>query len=280
MVAILPSKPLQSQMNRALVGEFVGTFFLVGTIVVAHAMSLIPPLTIGMQLMTQVFAYGYISGGMYNPAVTTAIHLIKYNRGERAVPLITDWIKYVLVQITGGLSGAFVCWFIIGKDIARVAFPAPAPMTNSGEDILRAFVGELFFTFTLCSIVLNCAVSKHYANDGNHFYGLAIGMSVFSGASCMGKISGAAFNPAVSTALQIVQPMALTDEPKTGHSIKWFWLYWLSEMAAAYIAALVFTLISCEDKDTDEEAALIARENSKEDTNLLTKRNKAASDTA
>ena len=39
----------------------------------------------------------------------------------------------------------------------------------------------------------------------NHFYGFAIGMTVLSGAMTVGSVSGGAFNPAVSTGLQLVK---------------------------------------------------------------------------
>ena len=58
-----------------------------------------------------------------------------------------------------------------------------------------AFVAEFLFTFALCWVVLNVATSKGTA--GNSFYGLAIGMTVMTGAFAVGNVSGGAFNPAV-----------------------------------------------------------------------------------
>ncbi len=58
--------------------EMIGTFFLILTI--GHCVigktatdGLIPPLAIGLALMTMVYAGGHISGAHYNPAVTLAV---------------------------------------------------------------------------------------------------------------------------------------------------------------------------------------------------------------
>ena len=63
-------------IERKLVVEFIGTFFLVFTVgmAVANAGDL-APLAIGSALMVMVFAGGHISGGHYNPAVSTAVYL-------------------------------------------------------------------------------------------------------------------------------------------------------------------------------------------------------------
>ena len=61
-------------LERKLVMEFIGTFFLVFTVglAVANAGDL-APLAIGSALMVMVFAGGHVSGAHYNPAVSTAV---------------------------------------------------------------------------------------------------------------------------------------------------------------------------------------------------------------
>jgi aquaporin Z len=60
-------------LERKLVMEFIGTFFLVFTVgmAVANAGDL-APVAIGSALMVMVFAGGHVSGAHYNPAVSTA----------------------------------------------------------------------------------------------------------------------------------------------------------------------------------------------------------------
>ena len=85
-------------MNKLIV-EFIGTFFLVLTIVCtvngAATGNFLPPVAIGSALMVMVYAGGHISGAHYNPAVTLGVLMRgKISGGE--VP------GYIIAQILGG----------------------------------------------------------------------------------------------------------------------------------------------------------------------------------
>jgi hypothetical protein len=60
----------------------------------------------------------------------------------------------------------------------------------------------LLFTFLLAYVVSNVATGQDH--DDNSFYELAIGLTVFAGASAVGSLSGAAFNPAVAIAASAI----------------------------------------------------------------------------
>jgi len=70
--------------------------------------------------------------------------------------------------------------------------------------MMSAGLCEFFYTFMLCFVVLNVAVSRRYdstLNGGfgpNEFYGLAIGFVIVAGAYGAGVVSGGCFNPAVA----------------------------------------------------------------------------------
>merc|ERR1719428_2682704 len=55
---------------------------------------------------------------------------------------------------------------------------------------------EILYTFALVYVVLNVATARE--NDPNHYFGLAIGFTVVTGAITVGAISGCSLNPAVS----------------------------------------------------------------------------------
>jgi stress response protein SCP2 len=55
---------------------------------------------------------------------------------------------------------------------------------------------EILYTFALVYVVLNVATAKE--NADNHYFGLAIGFTVVTGAITVGAISGCSLNPAVS----------------------------------------------------------------------------------
>jgi len=99
-----------------------------------------------------------------------------------------------------------------------------------------ALLAEFLFTFALVFVVLNVATSKE--TSGNSFYGLAIGMTVMSGAFAVGNVSGGAFNPAVAVG---VSAMGLAGWSS-------IWIYLTAELLAGAIAAVVFKVLNPTDK--------------------------------
>jgi aquaporin Z len=168
------------RIARKLGVEFIGAFFLVLVVGLAsRSAGSLAPLAIGATLMVMVFAGGHISGGHYNPAVSTAVMV----RGR--LPW-REWIAYVLTQLVAGCAAAGV--------IAALGYQFAAPAHTAG--IGPMLVAEFLFTFALCYVVLNVATAK--GTEGNSFYGIAIGSTIGLGALSVGAISGGAFNPAVA----------------------------------------------------------------------------------
>lgn len=172
---------------RKYVVEFIGTFFLVLTIVCAvNTNPAIAPIGIGAVLMTMIYAGGHISGAHFNPAVSIAAFV----RGRLDA---SELAPYIGAQ----LLGAAVAGLIGGQFLVETT----AGDAYSGKALGVAFVAELLFTFALAYVVLNVATSKDH--DGNGFYGLAIGFTVMAGAIAVGPLSGGAFNPAVGLGVSV-----------------------------------------------------------------------------
>ena len=155
------------------------------------------------------------------------------------------WLATILVQFVGALAGANLSAGIIGPD-SREHFSAP--MAAPGVSLRRSFAAELLFTCSLVSVMLNTAMARRYESSPNSFYGIGIGMSVFVGVSCVANISGAAFNPAVATALQLSRYWYTENSD----ALSQWYIYWLAGLTAGIGAAVVFTLIS--DDETEEDA--------------------------
>merc|ERR1711998_806472 len=100
-----------------------------------------------------------------------------------------------------------------------------------------ALLVEIIFTFFLALVVLNVATTR--ANEGNSFYGIAIGFLVFVAASAGGDVSGGAFNPAVGTGLTIMSGVK--------GSMDDIWIYWLGPIVGAFLASLFFNFTVHED---------------------------------
>ncbi len=208
-------------MNKYLT-ELIGTFFLVLTIgctVIGGGEGAIPPLAIGSVLMVMVYAGGHISGAHYNPAVTLAVWM----RGRCDAK---DVAPYMVFQIVGAVLAAVAVKFLrAGMQVV--------PMS---VDVGRAFLAELLLTFALAFVVLNVATAKGTA--GNSFYGLAIGMTVMSGAFAVGNISGGVFNPAVAVGVTVLGLSNLTS----------IWIYLAANFLGAAAAALAFKFANPGDK--------------------------------
>ncbi len=202
------------------VTEFIGTLFLVLTIGLSViGQSAMAPLAIGLSLMIMVYMGGHVSGGHYNPAVSLAAAL----RGK--LPS-SDVVPYMVSQVLGAIVAAVIVYVITGQTFA----PAPGA-TASPVAILLV---EILYTFALALVVLNTAT--HAKTKGNSFYGLAIGMTVATGAFAGGAISGGAFNPAVGIGPTLVNALL------SGGSFTSLWYYLVGPFLGGFLAAAVFKL--------------------------------------
>src|SRR5262250_1904439 len=165
--------------------------------------------------MVMIFAGGHISGGHFNPAVTLGVWL----RGKCAAK---DLAPYMISQIVGAALAAFAVKFLQGGAAVTPLEPATLP----------ALLAEFLFTFALVYVVLNAATAKGTAN--NSFYGLAIGMTVMTGAFAVGNISGGAFNPAVAVGVTL---MGLSTWAN-------IWIFFVAERLAGAVAAFTFKAVN------------------------------------
>ena len=204
-------------MNKYVV-ELIGTFFLVLTVgctVIDKGAGPLAPLAIGASLMVMIFAGGHISGGHYNPAVTLGVWM----RGKCDTK---DVVPYWAFQFIGAALAAAIVKF----------FKAGAVITPGSLQTVPALLAEFLFTFALVYVVLNTATAK--GTEGNSFYGLAIGMTVMTGAFAVGNISGAAFNPGVALGITIMGLSAWSS----------IWIFLVADFLGGAVAALVFKFVN------------------------------------
>lgn len=205
-------------LKKCLV-EFIGTFFLVLTVgctVFSSGSGIIPAIAIGVILMTMVYAGGHVSGGHYNPAVSMAAAV----RG--ALPW-RDMIPYWFAQFTGGVLAALLVKYLV------VVTPAAG---MSQFNLLPLIICELLFTFALCYVVLHVATARN--NEGNSFYGLAIGGTVLAGIFATAGLCYGAFNPAVALGLLTMRAAIW----------KIVWITGLTNLIAGTLAGLVYKMTS------------------------------------
>ena len=216
---------MDSVLERKLVVEFVGMFLFVFTVGMATnkaGAGALAPLAIGSILMVMVFAGGHVSGGHFNPAVSTAVFL----RGRLAPP---EFVVYLATQFVAAVLGGLVVRYVGGSE-------AHAVVASSG----KMLVAEFLFTFALAWVVLNVATAR--GTDGNSFYGLAIGFTVVAGAFAVGGISGGAFNPAVALGAMVTGLFEWSN----------IWIYLLADFLGAAAAAYTFLFVLPAEKPTGD----------------------------
>jgi aquaporin Z len=215
-------RAMSHPLDRKLVVEFIGTFFLVFTVGCATAAlnrtAPVAPIAIGSALMVMIFAGGHISGGHYNPAVSTAVLI----RGKIAP---NEWAAYVVTQLVAGVVGGLLASAVFHKQTAGA-------LANNGRQLLVEFL----FTFALAWVVLNVATAR--GTEGNSFYGLAIGFTVLAGAFAVGPISGGAFNPAVALGQTVHGAL------RWGH----VWVYLVANFAGGIAAGAAFLYVQPTEK--------------------------------
>jgi aquaporin Z len=133
-----------------------------------------------------------------------------------------DAVPYILAQLAGAaLATVVVKFFRAGVDVTPMVL-----------QVGPALLAEFLFTFALVYVVLNAATAE--GTSGNSFYGLAIGMTVMTGAFAVGSISGGAFNPAVALGISMLGLSSWGN----------IWIYLVANFSAAIVAAIIFNLIN------------------------------------
>jgi aquaporin Z len=216
---------MEFALRRKLVVEFIGMFLFVFTVGMATdktGAGPFAPLAIGSILMVMVFAGGHVSGGHFNPAVSTAVLL-------RRRMSANEFVAYVATQFVAALIAGLVVRYVGGRE-------SHVLVASTGKMLLAEFL----FTFALGWVVLHVATAQ--GTEGNSFYGLAIGFTVVAGAFAVGRVSGGAFNPAIAVGAMV------TGLFQWSH----IWIYLLADFAGGAVAAYAFLFVEPAEKVTGD----------------------------
>ena len=182
-------------MGNRLMAELVGTFgfFFIGFSGIAASVNLpgsIAPAGVaagfGLGLGLMIAAFGQISGGHFNPAVTLGLTVARKFPAPAVIP-------YWVAQLIGGFIAVIAAVIIYTNDVKDSLVTNPGP----GVPDWRALLAELVATFLFVSVIITVATDDTAAWKGV-LAPVAIGGFIFVAAVTIGPTSGGSFNPARS----------------------------------------------------------------------------------
>jgi aquaporin Z len=216
-------------MGSKLAAEFLGTFWLVlggcGSAVLAAAFPdvgiglLGVALAFGLTVLTGAYAFGPISGGHFNPAVSVGLWA-----GGRFSP--GELVPYVVAQVLGGIAGAAVLAIIAtgkpGFELVASGFAANGFGDHSPGKygFGAALVTEVVMTFMFLIVILGATHRK--APVG--FAGAAIGLCLTLIHLISIPVTNTSVNPARSTSQALFVG---------GWALQQLWLFWVAPIVGA-----------------------------------------------
>lgn len=215
---------------KKYVAEFLGTFMLVflgtGAVVIAKGDTLAIGLAFGLAIMIMAYSFGGVSGGNFNPAVSTAM-LINGRLNFK------DFIGYVISQFAGAIAASAVVKGLVSSlnlptnQLGQNDFPNISSMT--------AFMVEVLITFFFVIIILMVTSNKF----GNPTMApLTIGFTLAFLIIVALNLTGGSLNPARSFG-----PALLAG----GTALSHFWVYLIAPVVGAVIAAFVAKMFGSEE---------------------------------
>lgn len=227
---------------RKLGAELLGTFWLVlggcGSAVLAAAfmpgtnlgIGLVGvSLAFGLAVLTAAYAFGHISGGHFNPAVTVGLV------AGRRFPL-RDAGGYVAAQVLGAVAAAGVLAVIAtGADrfsIRDSGFAANGYGDESpgGYSLLACLVCEIVMTAVFLVVIMGA--TRKGAPSGTAPVAIGLGLTLIHLISI--PVTNTSVNPARSTSQALFA---------AGDYLPQLWLFWVAPLIGGVLGALLYRAV-------------------------------------
>ena len=218
--------------------EFLGTFWLTlggcGSAVLAAAFPgvgiglLGVSLAFGLTVVSGAYAFGPISGGHFNPAVSIGLTVAK--RFDAA-----DLPGYIISQVLGAITASAVLYLIVS---GKAGFSGVGGFASNGYGA-NSPGGFSMFSVLLCEVVMTAIfllviLGATATRAASGFAGLTIGLCLTLIHLVSIPVSNTSVNPARSTGPALfAQTGALGD----------LWLFWVAPIAGAIIGALIYNAL-------------------------------------
>jgi len=232
--------------GQKYLAEFVGTFGLllaVGGAAVFSLSDVFDPLarvilislSVGFGLIGLIYAFGDISGGHFNPAVTIAAWVAGRFPARDVIP-------YIIAQVAGGVVGMGV---VLGIAYGNSSFFPTAQAHALASQCYSAgstacagfswgavFLIEVAFTFMLVIVIL---FSTRGSGSAKNLAPIGIGLTLLIANLVAIPVDGASINPARSFAPAVLSSMWSSGNWAIGQD----WIFWVAPIVGGILAALV-----------------------------------------
>ncbi|NYE94761.1 aquaporin Z [Psychromicrobium silvestre] len=251
-------EPKQPAIWARLGAEVIGTFILVfaglgaavwGALQVGTPIS--AALAFGLALVVAAIAFGPVSGGHFNPAVTLGAAIAGGIKWLHA-------LYYVIAQVIGAFLAALILYVVLntlpafkssstGGGLAQV-FTSLANGFDDNSPVKLPLIGaaliEIIATAVFVSVIL--AVGRLRNKAAGPF---AIGLSLAVLLTVVAPFTGGSLNPARSTAVVFFGQ---------SEAIGQLWIFWVAPLAGAALAGLIYRGFIVPNGDSPKAAALAA----------------------
>jgi aquaporin Z len=225
-------------MSKRLTAEFLGTFWLVlggcGSAVLAANFGgggnplgigfVGVSLAFGLTVLTGAYAFGHISGGHFNPAVSFGL----WAGGRFAA---RDLLPYIIAQVAGGLLAGFVLLSIAsGQPDFSITPGSAGAFASNGFDALSpggygmasAMLAEVVLTAMFVIVIMGATDARAPAG----FAPIAIGLALTLIHLISIPVTNTSVNPARSTAVAFFAGSGAVSQ---------LWLFWVAPIIGGLI---------------------------------------------
>ena len=228
-------------MSRKLIAEFLGTFWLVfggcGSAVLAAAFPGLGigfagvSLAFGLTVLTGAYAFGPVSGGHFNPAVSAGLAVAgRFSWGE--------FVPYVVAQVIGAVAAAAVLWVVAsgkaGFDLsAGFASNGWGEHSPGGYGLASALVIEVVLTAVFLLIILGSTEARVPAG----FAPIAIGLALTLIHLISIPVTNTSVNPARSTGQALFVG---------GWAVQQLWLFLVAPIVGGVLGGVIHKALLAE----------------------------------
>jgi len=180
----------------------------------------------GLGLLVALYAFGEVSGGHFNPAVSLSMWV------DGRLDAMS-FLLYVVAQVAGAVLASLVTMAAFSKDF--VASTATVPNLALGVSDTDAFLLEVLFTALFIAVILK--VTKSSAFAGTVFLAIALTLLIIH--IVLVPLTGTSVNPARTLGPAIV-----------GGNYTSLWVYMIAPMVGSLIGWGAYKLVTSGDEAT------------------------------